>query len=207
MRNYIQILSFVRVAHKIPINWSNISYSSTQHGLFVACSHKVPCNVVHWNWNTLNTHAPTIIRYLLEVSWICSSVVWEMPRSVQRDSNLEILHAIDGVEMVVKYTCENMFTFQKGFMCCTCMPDPTSLKARFTMMLDNNLHVSDQTCFDVANVVPSWPSITMVTQRLFSRFAWNFGRLLFVSQSCPLHPSSYALQKIGSCPLKRQLCE
>ena len=46
---------------------------------------------------------------------------------------------------------------RNGFLCCTCAPNPTSLKARLIMTSDNNLHVSDRSCFVVANAVPSRP--------------------------------------------------
>ena len=62
------------------------------------------CNHVHWTWDTLNTHALTIFGYLLEVSYIRSSVVWEVHISVWWGSNLKIVHAIEGVKMVVMPT-------------------------------------------------------------------------------------------------------
>ena len=49
--------------------------------------------------------------------------------------------------------------------------------------------------------VPSGPSVTRVTQRLFSWFA-SFGRLFFLYQSHPLHPSSDALEKDWLMPTK-----
>ena len=64
MINYIQILNFVEIAYKIFINWSNIPYSSTQCQFFVAYSHQMSCNLAHYYWNTLNTHAPIILGYI-----------------------------------------------------------------------------------------------------------------------------------------------
>ena len=52
----------------------------------------------------MNTHAPTILRYLLEVSKIHSTVVWKVLRIVQWHSNREIVQAIEGVEMVAMPT-------------------------------------------------------------------------------------------------------
>ena len=62
-----------------------------------------------------------------------------------------------------------------GFLCCTCAPNHVTLKARLTLMLDNNLQVSIWSCFALANAVPSQPSLTRVIQRLFSGFTRNFG--------------------------------
>ena len=42
-------------------------------------------------------------------------------------------------------------------------------------MSNNNLHVSDQTCFDVIDTVPSRLLVTRMTQCLFCRFARSFG--------------------------------
>ena len=61
---------------------------SAQCQFIIACSRKVPCNHVHWNWDTLNTRAPTILGYFLEVSQIHSSVIWEVPKGVPWDLNL-----------------------------------------------------------------------------------------------------------------------
>ena len=55
-----------------------------------------------------------------------------------------------------------------GFLCCTCAANWASLKVRLTMMLANNLHVSDRSYFVVTCAVPSRPSLSRVTQRLFS---------------------------------------
>ena len=62
-----------------------------------------------------------------------------------------------------------------GFHCYICAPNPTSLKARLTLMLDNNLHVSYHICFAIGDAVPNWPSVMRVTQRLFCWFARSFG--------------------------------
>jgi hypothetical protein len=70
----------------------------------MACSHKASCNYVHWNGDTLNTHALTIFGYFLEVSLIHSSIIWEVLKSVRWDSNLENIQPIEGVEMVVMPT-------------------------------------------------------------------------------------------------------
>ena len=94
-----------------------------------------------------------------------------------------------------------------GFLCCTCAPNLASLKAQLTMMSDNNLHVSNQSCFVVTDAVPNLLLVIRVTQWLFCQYARNLDAILFVSQSRPLHYSPYTLQKIGSCPLKRQICE
>ena len=91
------------------------------------------------------------------------------------------------------------------FLRCICSSNPTSLKACLTTMSYNNLLVLDQICFVVADAVSSRPSITRVTQ--FTQSARSFGRPQFVSQPRPLHPSWNALQKIGTCPLKQQLCK
>ena len=53
---------------------------------------------------------------------------------------------------------------------------PTSLKARLTMMSNNNLWVLDQSCFAIVDVVPSGPSVARVTQGLFSQSTRSFGR-------------------------------
>jgi hypothetical protein len=68
---------------------------------------------------------------------------------------------------------------KNDFLCCTYAPNPTSLKACLTVMSNNNLQISNRSCFVVADVVPSRPSITRVTQCLFSRSARRFG--------CPPH--------------------
>ena len=65
-------------------------------------------------------------------------------------------------------------------------PNPTSLKARITVMSDNNLHVSYQSCFSIAGAIPSRPSITRVAQRLFSWFARSFGCPLLCLSISPL---------------------
>jgi hypothetical protein len=65
---------------------------------------------------------------------------------------------------------------RNGFLCCTCAPNPASLKARLTMMSNNNLHVSNRSCFVVTNAIPSQPSVPRVAQHLFSRPARSFGR-------------------------------
>jgi hypothetical protein len=62
-----------------------------------------------------------------------------------------------------------------NFFCCTCAPNPTSLKAHLTVMSDNNLFVLRWTCFVVVDALPSRPSVIRVTQRLFSRSARSFG--------------------------------
>ena len=61
------------------------------------------------------------------------------------------------------------------FICYTCAPNPKSLKAHLIVMSENNLHVSDQSCFDITNAIPSRPLIIRMTQRLFSRLAKSFG--------------------------------
>ena len=103
--------------------------------------------------------------------------------------------------------CESMFTTHKWFLLLHCAPNPTSLKARLTMMSDNNLPISYWSCFVVAYAIPSQSSVTRVTQRLFYRLQEALDALLFASRSCPLYPSSNALHKIGFCPLIWQLCE
>ena len=65
--------------------------------------------------------------------------------------------------------------FRNGFLCCTCAPNPTSLKTCLIMMSNNNLHVLNQSCLVVADVVPSRPLVTKVIQRLFSRPTRHFG--------------------------------
>jgi hypothetical protein len=60
------ILNFVQVAYKI-FSWSSNPYSSTQHQFFVACSHKAPCNHVHWNWETFNINAIFLNHQICEV--------------------------------------------------------------------------------------------------------------------------------------------
>ena len=49
-----------------------------------------------------------------------------------------------------------------GFLCCTCAPNLTSLKTRLKLMLDNNLHVSNRTCFVVVDAVLSPPSVIWI---------------------------------------------
>ena len=80
IRNYIQKFSFVRVAHKIFSNWSNVPYLSTQHQFFMACNH------VHWKWDALSTQAPTF----LDTSWRCRTFIetpfekcWKMVNGIQ----------------------------------------------------------------------------------------------------------------------------
>ena len=79
---------FIQVAHKIFSNWSNNPYYLTQRHFFVACSYKAPCNHVHWNWDTLNTHTPTILRH----SWRCRKFIHHQsiccPQSSWRYCNL-----------------------------------------------------------------------------------------------------------------------
>jgi hypothetical protein len=47
-----------------------------------------------------------------------------------------------------------------SFLCYTCAPNLASLKTRLIVLSDNNLFVSDWSCFVVPNVVPSQPSVT-----------------------------------------------
>jgi hypothetical protein len=105
--------------------------------------------------------------------------------------------------------CENMFMTQNWLPLLHLCTTPTSLKARLIVMSDNILLVSNRSCLVVAYVVPSQPSVTKVTQcmPLLTVFKKLWTPFLFVFQSCPLYPSLDALQKIGSCPLKWQLCE
>ena len=92
-----------------------------------------------------------------------------------------------------RQVCKNICTTHSGFFCCTCAPNLASLKAHLTIMSNNNLHVLDQSCFVVANAIPSRPSVTRVTQRLFSRFARSFGRHPLCLSISPLHSSSDVL--------------
>jgi hypothetical protein len=50
-------------------------------------------------------------------------------------------------------------------------PNPTYLKARLTVMSDNNLQVSNWECYAIQN----WPSVRRVTQCRFSQSARSFG--------------------------------
>ena len=65
--------------------------------------------------------------------------------------------------------CENMFTSQRQLpllhLC---------IQSNLSQSTPHN-DVIQQTCFAVANVVPSQPSVTRVAQRLFSRSARPFG--------------------------------
>ena len=47
-------------------------------------------------------------------------------------------------------TCSQL---NNGFICCTCALNPTSLKARLTMMSDNNLHVSKCCCICTSKLI------------------------------------------------------
>ena len=64
---------------------------------------------------------------------------------------------------------------RNDLLCCICPPNPPSLKARLTLMS----LVLDQSCFVVANAIPSQPLVTRVTQRLFSWSARSFEHPLF----------------------------
>ena len=70
---------------------------------------------------------------------------------------------------------------KNGFLCYICAPNPTSLKARLIVMSVNNLLVTNRSYFVVAHAVPSQPSVTRVTQCLFSRSSRSFGRPSFIS--------------------------
>ena len=94
-----------------------------------------------------------------------------------------------------------------GFHCYICAPNPTSLKARLTLMLDNNLHVSYHICFcywrcssklTFSNESDTTP-LLLVCKKLWTPSSLSFN-------PCPLHHSLDMLQDIGLCPLKRQLC-
>ena len=60
------------------------------------------------------------------------------------------------------------------------------LKAHLTVMSENNLHVSNQNCFAIANAIPSQPSVTRVTQRCLSQSIRIFGRLPLCLSISPL---------------------
>ena len=77
-------------------------------------------------------------------------------------------------------------------VCDICAPNPTSLKACLTVMSNNNLLVSYQTCFVVADALSSRPSIMRVTQCLLSRSARSFG----CPSSLSLHLAPYILPHI-----------
>ena len=49
-------------------------------------------------------HSTHTFPQFLDTSWIHQSAIWEVPRSVQWNSNLGIVQAIEGVEMVVMPT-------------------------------------------------------------------------------------------------------
>ena len=91
------------------------------------------------------------------------------------------------------------------FLCYTCAPNLAFLKTYITVMSDNKSPISNKICFVVAYAVPSWSSVTRVTQRSFFPFTKALDVVLFVSQSRPLHPPSNAQRKIASYPLQRQL--
>jgi hypothetical protein len=67
------------------------------------------------------------------------------------------------------------FRLRNDFLCCTCAPNPTSLKARLTVMSNKNLLVSNQICFVVTDATPNQPLVTRVTQCLFFGFPRSFG--------------------------------
>jgi hypothetical protein len=96
---------------------------------------------------------------------------------------------------------------KNGFFCCTCAPNPSSLKARLTRISYNNLNVSDRSCFAITYAVPSQPSITRVTQRLFSLFAKSYAHPPLCLSISP--PTSFlrCATEDWSWPLKWQLCE
>ena len=78
---------------------------------------------------------------------------------------------------------------RNDILCCTCAPNPTSLKARLIVMSNNNLHVSNRSCVAIADVVLSRPWVSRVIQRLFSRFVRNFGCLALCLSILP--PTSF----------------
>ena len=87
--------------------------------------------------------------------------------------------------------------FINDFLCCTCSFNLTSFKACLTVMSNNNLHISNRSCFVVANAVPNQPSVTRVTQSLFSRFARSFGCLPLCLSISP--PTSFLHILLALC--------
>ena len=106
--------------------------------------------------------------------------------------------------------CDNMFTTQNWFpllqLCTYCnLSQNTShndVKQQFTSFRSKLFccrRCSSKSTFgNKSDTTPNGSSLGLQEA---------LDTLLFVSQTRPLHPSSDVLQKIGSCPLKRQLCK
>ena len=178
---------------------------------FVPCSRPKSCHA------SPNHHRPITMLYTLmdmlrsNMFSMSNRISWPIIRFkpkyfclVPKNHKFPIINSPILIPLNILQAWANMYTTRKRLLCCTCAPSSTSLKSRLIVISNN---ISYQSCFVVVYVVPSWPSITRLTQRLFLNPQEALHALLIVSQSHSLHPSSDVLQKIDSCPLKQQLCK
>ena len=158
-----------------------------------------PCFIVWWTyWGLI--YAPSPIQHH-NLPFELHLFIFVLSLKIVRFRSSMVQFSYFWANLRRARTCSQIIN---GFLCCTCAP---SLKTRLTVMPNNNLLILDQSCFAIADVVPSRPSITRVVQHLISWYARSFGRPPLCLSMSRLQPSSYALQKIGSCPLKWQLCK
>ena len=116
-----------------------------------------------------------------------------------------IIHGPILIPLSKLQACENMFMTQKWFPLLHLCTQSNLSQTRLTMISNNNLHVSNWSCFVVA--IPSRPSVQEWYIASSLGLQETVDALLFASQYRSLRPSSYVLKKIGSCPLKRQFCK
>jgi hypothetical protein len=152
-----------------PFNYVPWSRPKSHHAF---PNHHQPTIMLHGMMDMLRSNAfsisnptswPTI---WVESIYLC--LVTENPRFQSSNGSILILWA----NLKRMRTCLQL---KNGFLCCTCAPNPSSLKARLIVVSNNNLHVSDWSSFAITNAVPNQPSVTKVTQRLFSWSARSFG--------------------------------
>ena len=150
--------------HSIPCSWSKNRHASPNH-------HR-PTTMLHSVMHMLSSNAFSIFN---PTPWPTIRVKPIYHCLVTQNHMFPIINGPSLIPLSKPHACKNMFTIHNDFPCCTCVPNPTSLKTRLTMMLDDNLFVSDQSCFVVAKAFPNWPSVSRVTQHLFSWYVRSFG--------------------------------
>jgi hypothetical protein len=125
-----------------------------------------PCFTVWWTcWGPTQSQSP--IQHH-DLPFELNLFIFVLSLKITRFQSSMVQSSYLWANIMCVRTCLQL---RNGFLWCTCAPISTSLTKHVLVMPDNNLHVSDQTCFTIADALPSQPSIPRATQCFFSRSA------------------------------------